>query len=162
VPAPTLHPWAWPNAASVPWPPFTTWPGVSFRGPIIQAAGFTSDPPDKFGNPPPDLTITDGTFKMTAKNHLLLLGEFYATFLLSWSPVLWCFPQGGTVPFTPPSPWDEEAEAVAQFGAGLKAVRRALANIATYMICDDHEVTDDWYLNRLWCNRVLGQDADTL
>ena len=34
-------------------------------------------------------------------------------------------------------------------------VARALANIATYMILDDHEVTDDWNLNRRWRNRVF-------
>lgn len=31
---------------------------------------------------------------------------------------------------------------------------RVLANCATYMIFDDHEVTDDWYLNASWMNRV--------
>jgi hypothetical protein len=24
------------------------------------------------------------------------------------------------------------------------------------MMCDDHEITDDWYLNLQWCNNVLG------
>lgn len=33
------------------------------------------------------------------------------------------------------------------FYEGLPRVRRALANVATYMIFDDHEVTDDWNLN---------------
>lgn len=35
-------------------------------------------------------------------------------------------------------------------------VRLALANIATYMVFDDHEVTDDLFLNFEWCYRVLG------
>jgi hypothetical protein len=34
-------------------------------------------------------------------------------------------------------------------------VRRALANIAVYTICDDHDVTDDWFLDGAWCRRVL-------
>jgi hypothetical protein len=34
-------------------------------------------------------------------------------------------------------------------------VRRALANVPTYMILDDHEVTDDLYLNPTWRDRVL-------
>lgn len=34
-------------------------------------------------------------------------------------------------------------------------VRRALANIPTYMMADDHEVTDDWNLNAMWCNRTF-------
>lgn len=37
----------------------------------------------------------------------------------------------------------------------LSAVRRALANIPTYMILDDHEITDDWFLNLAWCESVL-------
>lgn len=37
----------------------------------------------------------------------------------------------------------------------LYAVRRGLANIPTYMICDDHEVTDDWFLDYHWCETVL-------
>lgn len=36
----------------------------------------------------------------------------------------------------------------------LPKVRRALANVPTYMMLDDHEVTDDWNLNPMWCDRV--------
>lgn len=39
------------------------------------------------------------------------------------------------------------------FVQGLPKVRRALANIATYMMFDDHEVTDDWHLTREWVHR---------
>ena len=35
-------------------------------------------------------------------------------------------------------------------------VRRALANVPTYMIFDDHEVTDDWYICAKWKHDVLG------
>lgn len=35
-------------------------------------------------------------------------------------------------------------------------IRRALANIPTYTICDDHEVTDDWNLSARWHANVLG------
>ena len=38
---------------------------------------------------------------------------------------------------------------------GLPKVQRALANIPTYMIFDDHDVTDDWNLNPLWRDRVM-------
>jgi hypothetical protein len=38
----------------------------------------------------------------------------------------------------------------------LPKVRRALANVPTYMIFDDHEITDDWFLNPTWRDRVLG------
>lgn len=40
------------------------------------------------------------------------------------------------------------------FESGLAKVRRVLANIPTYMIFDDHDVTDDWNLNPAWCDRV--------
>ena len=34
-------------------------------------------------------------------------------------------------------------------------VRRALANVPTYMMWDDHEVTDDWNLNPMWRDRAM-------
>lgn len=37
----------------------------------------------------------------------------------------------------------------------LPQVRRALANVPTYMVFDDHEITDDWNLCPLWRDRVL-------
>ena len=44
-----------------------------------------------------------------------------------------------------------------RFRAVVPQVARALANVATYMIFDDHEVTDDWNLNQRWRNRVYSQ-----
>lgn len=43
---------------------------------------------------------------------------------------------------------------LAQFESGLAKVRRVLANIPTYMMFDDHDVTDDWNLNPMWYDRV--------
>ena len=43
-----------------------------------------------------------------------------------------------------------------EFLKGLPKVRRALANIPTYMILDDHDVTDDYFLSPMWRDRVLG------
>lgn len=51
----------------------------------------------------------------------------------------------------------EARRRVEQFEADLPIVRRALANVPTYMIFDDHEVTDDWFLNGDWTERVLGK-----
>ena len=42
-----------------------------------------------------------------------------------------------------------------RFREGLPRVRRALANVPTYMIADDHEITDDWYFSRQWRERVF-------
>lgn len=118
----------------------------------------------------------DNNFALAA-NHIMLLGEFFAMPLLAWSPVLWDEASGGSnlsLPFiddldteawadTLPQylPEDVRKKVVAAtaslrgFHAGLRAVRRALANVPTYMIFDDHDVTDDWYINREWCDRVL-------
>ncbi|NQE38285.1 hypothetical protein E5S67_06070 [Microcoleus sp. IPMA8] len=96
-----------------------------------------------------------------AKSHLFSLGEYYAMYLLVWSPVLWCerFPKGKDI--CPNSKqakvWDREVVELDGFVRNLWRVRRALANIPTYMICDDHDVSDDLYLNREWCYRVLGK-----
>ncbi|WP_336514558.1 hypothetical protein [Pollutibacter soli] len=40
------------------------------------------------------------------------------------------------------------------FVSNLKDLRRAMANIPTYMIFDDHEVTDDWHMTREWVRRA--------
>ena len=48
-----------------------------------------------------------------------------------------------------------EVETVKVFAAAVPRVARALANISTYMIFDDHEVTDDWYLSQSWRSRVV-------
>jgi hypothetical protein len=45
-------------------------------------------------------------------------------------------------------------ERLTLFESGLAKVRRVLANIPTYMIFDDHDVTDDWNLNPMWYDRV--------
>jgi hypothetical protein len=41
-----------------------------------------------------------------------------------------------------------------KYFAGLPKVRRVLANVATYMMFDDHEVTDDWNLFHEWVHKV--------
>ncbi|MDH6228275.1 hypothetical protein M2169_005245 [Streptomyces sp. MJP52] len=44
------------------------------------------------------------------------------------------------------------------FRRTLPRVRRALANTATYMMFDDHEVTDDWYIASSWVDGVCSTD----
>jgi hypothetical protein len=50
----------------------------------------------------------------------------------------------------------EHLRALKRFAVSLGEVRQALANIATYMILDDHEVTDDLFLTLKWKKDVLG------
>lgn len=51
--------------------------------------------------------------------------------------------------------YEREIEALTNFRRTLPRVRRALANVPTYMMFDDHEVTDDWYINPMWRDRVI-------
>ena len=50
--------------------------------------------------------------------------------------------------------YTEDKNKAAEFYKSLPRVRRALANLPSYMIFDDHDVTDDWNLNPMWMNRV--------
>jgi hypothetical protein len=191
-----------PAGALVPWRTDdhdrSRWPGVGFRGMHAFAAGYTVSSPDRcladeltritkewHGKFPlhPWTLLGDKAgwaFARTysgAANHLMLLGEFYAMALLSWSPLLWDRnPAAARVPMPyvddltreqfsasfhtdadkelAGKRWDKVAS-VRQMYAGLVATRRALANIATYMVFDDHDTTDDWFMNREWCERVL-------
>lgn len=88
----------------------------------------------------------------SAHNHLISFNEVMAMYLLVWSPVCWRL-----VTLTPPALSAEDAEAYRQqqviiddFVTGLPQVSRALAHLPTYMIFDDHDVTDDWNLSALW------------
>ncbi|RIW12963.1 hypothetical protein D0X99_17880 [Algoriphagus lacus] len=46
---------------------------------------------------------------------------------------------------------------MAAFMKKLPEVSRVLANVPTYMIMDDHEVTDDWFMTKRWNNQVLSK-----
>mgnify|MGYP005849054193 CR=1 FL=1 len=96
-----------------------------------------------------------------AKSHLFSLGEYFATYLLVWSPVLWPggIPEGKAVRKDAKQikRWDSEARHLKRCRKQLWKVRRAMANVPIYMVCDDHDISDDWYLNRAWCNSVLGK-----
>lgn len=52
--------------------------------------------------------------------------------------------------------WADHARAAAVFRAALPHVARVLANVPTYMIFDDHEVSDDWNLTATHRRRMLG------
>ncbi|HEX3249217.1 MAG TPA: hypothetical protein VHS05_07300 [Pyrinomonadaceae bacterium] len=67
------------------------------------------------------------------------LGEFIALYLLTFSDVLW--------------PPDHDGHK--SFRRGLLATRRIFANLATYMIFDDHELADSWYLTKSWCEPLF-------
>lgn len=45
------------------------------------------------------------------------------------------------------------------FASELTKTRRVFANISTYMIFDDHEITDDWHMTREWVHRAYHSAA---
>lgn len=110
-----------------------------------------------------------GNISNLCKSHLFAFGEYCAMYLFAWSDVLWMQPEDfpdlklvhdeqgflqdifGKVKST----FEQESKYIKEFWQTLKPVRRALANLPTYMIFDDHEITDDWYLNVAWCDRIL-------
>ncbi|WP_372870349.1 alkaline phosphatase D family protein [Shewanella sp.] len=95
-----------------------------------------------------------------ADNHLVSFAEMSALYLLVWSPELWHLidipksPQGlGGKRLTQ---WQKEWEHLLAFRAGLTQVRRLMAHLPTYMIFDDHDITDDWNLTAKWEEAAYG------
>ncbi|WP_081810787.1 hypothetical protein [Bacillus sp. UNC438CL73TsuS30] len=119
-----------------------------------------------------------------AQNHLIKLGEFAAMYLLSWSPILWEVAQeyklfesyedvleANHLYFAFPNEepflkkhraeeaqlryrFEDQQEALISFQHSLWRVQRLLANIPTYMIFDDHDLTDDWNISADWKQNV--------
>lgn len=93
--------------------------------------------------------------------HLALLGEFLTMYIMAWSDALWPRDTSGK----PLSLAEGDADRgdslnsmMARVGA-LSRVRRVLANLPSYMIFDDHEVTDDWNIDREWRDTVNANPA---
>lgn len=88
----------------------------------------------------------------SAHNHLITFAEVMASYCLVWSPLAW---QGLDLSPPPLSPrhaalYVDELDAILGFKAQLAQVRRVMAHLPTYMIFDDHDVTDDWNLSAAW------------
>ena len=81
------------------------------------------------------------------EGHLLAFGEFAAMYLLVWNPEL--AKLYGLEKNLKKSGWGGDQNLVG-FTKAITAARRVLANTPTYMIFDDHEITDDWNINKKW------------
>lgn len=95
---------------------------------------------------------------VNSKNHLVTLSETLAMYLLSWSPTLW-----NLIDLSPTNIqsnnltlYEQERHVINEFAQNLSSVRRALAHIPSYMIFDDHDITDDWNLTRGWEEAAYG------
>jgi len=110
-----------------------------------------------------------------ADNHIVGFGEYAALYCLSWNPDLWnqnIFEEAYTnstnrrffqcegeeltdeVVLKREERHIKEITLVKNFYKGLKQVRRLLANVPTYMLFDDHEITDDWNISHSWKTKM--------
>lgn len=99
-----------------------------------------------------------------ADNHLMSFGEFAAMYVTAWNEALWparwpqasqVVPDGGAAGRLRRR-YEDELACLERTRAAVSAVRRVLANTPTYMVFDDHDVTDDWNITREWCEHVHG------
>ncbi|MFG1934407.1 S8 family serine peptidase [Mycobacterium sp. NPDC048908] len=79
------------------------------------------------------------------EGHLLSFAEFAAMYLLVWNPDLW-----RRYVSEQPGSDDDDTDNLTGFAEGAQAARRLMANMPTYMMFDDHEITDDWNLDGDW------------
>ncbi|GAA6205000.1 alkaline phosphatase family protein [Thalassotalea sp. SU-HH00458] len=95
---------------------------------------------------------------VNSKNHLVTFSENIAMYLLVWSPQLWQLIDFSLakIPVEYQQQYQQEQMIIEGFVKGLSKVRRALAHIPSYMIFDDHDITDDWNLTRGWEEAAYG------
>jgi hypothetical protein len=126
--------------------------------------------------------LTSQTARFTsqgAENQLMAFGEFASLYLMAWSVDNWPEPLPpfpaektsadsslvdklehsgkrllGILEKTPEAAYAEMVERLEKVRKGVHAVRRLLANIPTYMMFDDHDITDDLFITRAWKENV--------
>lgn len=96
----------------------------------------------------------------SSNQHLITLQEMLAMYLLTWSQQLWhevTFDEE-SIPAEYRIKFQQERRIIENFSQGLQQVERVVAQIPTYMIFDDHDVTDDWNLTRGWEQAIYNHD----
>ncbi len=102
-----------------------------------------------------------------SENHLFTFGEFATMYIYAfgnlpaWKPV-WDWPQLEKLGVVTNSEeakeakkaWGKQDAPLRSFHKTLPKIRKLLANVTTYMIFDDHDVTDDWNITGDWYDGV--------
>ncbi|MCI5115536.1 MAG: hypothetical protein D3912_12095 [Candidatus Electrothrix sp. AX1] len=100
-----------------------------------------------------------------SENHLFSFGEYAAMYLYAfgnlsaWEPV-WDWSDLKKIGFAPgeeehaQEAYTQQHDHLYAFHNTLADIRRLLANIPTYMLFDDHDVTDDWNITHSWYDTV--------
>jgi len=95
----------------------------------------------------------------TAANHLMTEYEYAALHCLAWNDALWNSLDPLFAATKSSADRSEKQQAllsqVEQFRKDTRATRALLANTPTYMLFDDHDVTDDWNLDIAWRRNLL-------
>jgi uncharacterized protein (DUF1778 family) len=102
------------------------------RGRIIQDSGLTAD--------------IGGKGSANNKNHCLTFWEYSALYILYWNTSFWSNAL--------------KRECPAGYEASLYLSEVLFPQLSTYMLFDDHDITDDWNVDLKWISR--GLDDDTL
>lgn len=103
-----------------------------------------------------------GITASSKSGHALRFTEYLLLHFLSWSPTLWpSQPNADLTQFlwnvgAGLSPTDRhEIQRALQFRDGLAHVRKLLANVSTLMSFDDHEISDDWNMDKQWLDESV-------
>jgi hypothetical protein len=147
-------------------------PGLT--GYLSRAGSYLTGRQEQIPGVPPPGTLTGGGRQRWirdqacftsphAGNHLMTFGEYAALYLMAFSDTPW---PAGMAELSKGSGLADgsagqrgRADELVRARAVLPAVRRVLANVPTYMIFDDHDVTDDWNLTARWRDRVHASPA---
>jgi hypothetical protein len=98
-----------------------------------------------------DIITGKGKFTSSeAKNHLMTFGEYASMYLIAWNPDLWPKKYPINNKNIKEKYDSDHASSLNNAKKGSSYIRKLLANIPTYMIFDDHEITDDWNLTTKW------------
>lgn len=94
----------------------------------------------------------------SAENHLVSLSEVLAMYMLVWSPTPWTLIDTDLPALAEPmrKRYQKENTLIGQFVKGLPEAARALSHISSYMMFDDHDITDDWNLSLSWEHSAYG------
>lgn len=112
------------------------------------------------------LTKTIGFSSGKKENHLMGFGEYMMMYLAVWGGVSLTIPSYSSIVNEIPTKrkrrrtgkgtyiepaireyeYEEQRSIVISFLANAATTRRVMANITSYMMFDDHEITDDWNL----------------
>ena len=112
-------------------------------------------------------TSTPLALEENVHNQLLGLGEFCAYYLMLLNPALWPDLNQARLKaeeaISGIADWSakkrakrlaDEGRALIESRPAIRDYASVMANVPTYALCDDHEVTDDWFFDKEWIERV--------